>query len=420
MRFSRLLRSSQALFPFLIIVFLGAGLGLGYFFPKNIVVNALYVSGTYFPKLIVSLAAFLIFNLLAGAMAKLVLVHRERAGSMFGLIFGIYFVMGLVSLIYVAVWVPILTDIPVTHPGVELKGPMQWIIQIGNTLSEVLAKQPLLQALVAAMIIGYWSAATPSLRPIANGFIVIGDKILWLFKKLMWYYPVMIGCLVIAIPMKFGSKGMALYGETVMWVAIVTIVWSIVMIAMMKIFTQRSWKQISSYYAAVWPTGFGTGGSYDTLAVNIISAKQDLGLRPEIAEISIIFGTVLNKNCSTMSVLLVTCTVCALLDIPISLLEILLLIPPVLILGLESPGVPGGAGFFMSPIVGVLLGAPDLPIFVTTFVTIFSGLIPMLSTAGNTTDDGAVGALLQDCFSKQIGLETVEWPRKYQEMGREV
>jgi len=122
-------------------------------------------------------------------------------------------------------------------------------------------------------------------------FMKAGDAILVFFKALLWYYPIMIGCLAIGIPMKFGTKG-------------------------------------------------------------------NLGLRREVAEVSIVFGTVLNKNCTTMAVLLVTITVARLLNIPISLTEILMLIPPVLILGLESPGIPGGAGFFMSPIIGVLLAAP--------------------------------------------------------------
>ena len=53
---------------------------------------------------------------------------------------------------------------------------------------------------------------------------------------------------------------------------------------------------------------------------------------------------------------------------------------------------------FMSPVVASLLAAPDPGVFVTTFVTLYSGLIPMLATAGNTTDDGFVGAIVNDCF----------------------
>jgi len=107
---------------------------------------------------------------------------------------------------------------------------------------------------------------------------------------------------------------------------------------------------------------------------------------------------VMNKSCATMSVMLVTISVARLLNLPISMAEILALIPPVLILGLESPGIPGGAAFFMSPIVAVLLHVRDIDSFVATFVTMYSGLIPMFSTAGNTTNDGLVGALLSDRF----------------------
>jgi hypothetical protein len=37
---------------------------------------------------------------------------------------------------------------------------------------------------------------------------------------------------------------------------------------------------------------------------------------------------------------------------------------------------------------------------VSTFIAVYSGLIPMFSTAGNTTDDGVVGAILEDCFQQ--------------------
>ena len=74
-----------------------------------------------------------------------------------------------------------------------------------------------------------------------------------------------------------------------------------------------------------------------------------------------------------------------------------------LVLGLESPGIPGGAAFFMSPIVAVLLHARDVDTFVATFVTMYTGLIPMFSTAGNTTNNGLVGALLNDRFYHDLG-----------------
>ena len=53
----------------------------------------------------------------------------------------------------------------------------------------------------------------------------------------------------------------------------------------------------------------------------------------------------------------------------------------------------------MSPVIASLLTVPDHAMFVTTFVTLYSGLVPMLSTAGNTTDDGFIGAIVNDCFA---------------------
>jgi hypothetical protein len=50
--------------------------------------------------------------------------------------------------------------------------------------------------------------------------------------------------------------------------------------------------------------------------------------------------------------------------------------------------------------------ASDPALLVTTFIAVYSGLIPMFSTAGNTTDDGVVGAILEDCFQHVSELVT--------------
>jgi len=397
------MRHAKIPLPVRVVGFLIAGLSFGLVYPKSQVVHYLYLSGTYFPRTVVTFAAFFIFHLLAAAMAKLMLFHKEQAGKMFGLILGMYVTMGAVSLVWATAWLAVLSPLPFSLAGVAIPGPAQWAIQIGRTFARVLTEQPLLQALVGAMFVGWVTAKIAALNPIAYGFIAVGDAILWVFRKLLWYYPIMIGCLAIGIPMKFGTRGIALYGQGVLWDMIVICTWCVLMILFCRLVTRRTWKQIAAYYGTVWPTGFGTGGSYDTLAVNVISAETDLGLDRDIAEVSIVFGTVLNKNCATMSCLIVTIIVAKLLNVPISMTEIVMLVPPVMILGLESPGIPGGAGYFMSPIVAALLNVPDQAAWVTTFVACYSGLIPMFATAGNTTDDGVVGALLQDRFGHLVG-----------------
>jgi Na+/H+-dicarboxylate symporter len=384
--------------PIWVILFLVAGLAVGLLLPDNRTAQAIYTVGTYLPRAVVTFAALIIFAILSGATARLTLLHRQRAGQLFGLILLLYVALGLASLTYVTMWIPALTKLPLVAPGAAAPGLDEWLEEIAAALSTLLSDQPLVQTLVGAIAIGYVAAIVPRLHPVAHGLVAGGESILGVFKKLLWYYPLMVGCLAIGIPLKFGLKGMAVYGQTTLWVGLVTTSWSVILVLLVKIATRRSWKQIASYYAAVWTTGFGTGGSYETLAMNVVSAERDLGLSREVAELSIVFGTVMNKSCATISVMLVTISVARLLNVPISMLGILTLIPPVLILGLESPGIPGGAAFFMSPIVAVLLHVADINAFVTTFLTMYSGLIPMFSTAGNTTNDGLVGALLNDRF----------------------
>jgi len=384
--------------PVVIAACLTLGLGLGLAFPRNPIVLAIAQSGTWFPRTVVTLATAIVFILMSAALARTLLTH-VRGTRFLAILITLYLVMAAVSLIYVSAWIPLLTGLPFNREDIPLPGFVQWLRGVAGTFSGTLTEQPLLQVLVAATIAGATIGSIRLLRPAAHGVIVAGDWILRGFAKLLWYYPIMIGCLAIFIPSRFGVRGLEVYARTSINLAIVAIVWSAAMLLLVRVTTKRTWAQIWKYFATVYVTGFGTGGSYDTLPVNLISAERDLGLRPQVARASIVLGTVLNKNVATMGVMLVTVSTCGLLGLPITMTEIAVLIPPVMILGLESPGIPGGAGVFMSPVIASLLAVPDPATFVTTFVTFYSGLIPMLATAGNTTDDGFVGAIVNDRFA---------------------
>ncbi|SFD35723.1 Na+/H+-dicarboxylate symporter [Bacillus sp. OV194] len=385
-------------YPYWVFITLSLGFLSGLYLPENQFVHALAVSGTYFPKTIVTLATAIIFFLLAGATAKLIMVHKDKAGPLFGRILILYLSLALAALLFTIVFILLFIGLDSFDNGVKTPGFTTFILSIAGTFKTIITKQPLLQILVASVVVGWLAAVNKNLHSMATGIMKISDHILKVFKWLLWYYPIMIGCLAINIPMKFGSQGVAYYGKTVLWVLALSTAWTITMIVLTKVISKRSWKQILSYYTTVYATGFGTGGSYDTLAVNVISAERDLQLTPEIAETSVVFGTVLNKSTATMAVLIVTITTCQMMSIPLSFAEIVLLVLPLWILGLESPGVPGGAGFFMSPVIAMILHVPDPTLFITTFVTMYSGFIPMLATAVNTTDDGFIGAMLEDRF----------------------
>jgi Na+/H+-dicarboxylate symporter len=389
-------------FPYWVFITLATGFLLGTYLPNQPFVKVLAISGGYFPKTIVTFATAIIFFLLAGATSRLIMVHKETAGKLFGRIFLIYLVLGLVALVWACLFILFFSGLPLSKNGAEAAGFTTFTYSILRTFKTIITQQPLLQILAASVIIGWIAAVKPLFKPIAKAIMTISDYILKFFKWFLWYYPIMIGCLAINIPLKFGNNGLAYYGKTVLWVLFLASSWTLVMVILTKLISKRSWKQILSYYFTVFSTGFGTGGSYDTLAVNIISAEKDLNLKPEFAETSIIFGTVLNKSTSTMAILIVTVTTCAMMNIPLSFYEILLLVLPMWILGLESPGVPGGAGFFMSPVIAIILQVPDPALFITTFITMYSGLVPMITTAVNTTDDGLIGAMVEDRFVPKI------------------
>jgi Na+/H+-dicarboxylate symporter len=384
--------------PVKIVACLLAGLGLGFALPQNPIVLAIAQSGTWFPRTIVTLATAIVFILMAAALARTLQSHA-RGTRFLAIVVTLYVVMAAVSLLYVSAWIPLLTGLPLRSDDVPLPGLLSWLQGVARAFGGILTEQPLLQMLVAATLAGALVGSVRALRPAAYGLIAAADWILRAFAKLLWYYPIMIGCLAIFIPARFGLHGLQVYGRTSLNLAIVALVWSAGMLLLVRATTRRTWPQIWKYFATVYVTGFGTGGSYDTLPVNLISAERDLGLRPQVARASIVLGTVLNKNVATMAVLLVTVSTCALLDLKITMTEIAVLIPPVMILGLESPGIPGGAAVFMSPVIASLLAVPDPTLFVTTFVTLYTGVIPMLTTAGNTTDDGFVGAIVNDCFA---------------------
>src|SRR5713226_281226 len=197
--------------PIWVMVFLVGGLAVGMFFPENRMAIAIYTSGTYFPKAVVTFATLIIFAILSGATAKLVLFQRTRAGRLFGMILLAYVALGFASLVYVTIWIPILTNLPLTAPGVAMLGFGQWFQQVVQSFSTLFSDQPLIQVLISAVVIGYVSAMIPSFHSVARGLIMGGQYALWVFKTLLWYYPMMIGCLAIGIPLKFGLNGMNAY-----------------------------------------------------------------------------------------------------------------------------------------------------------------------------------------------------------------
>ena len=121
-----------------------------------------------------------------------------------------------------------------------------------------------------------------------------------------------IGCLAIAGARAVRSSGLNLYGRTSINLAVVTIVWWASVLALVLAVTKRTRPQLWTYFATVWVTGFGTGGSHDTLPVNLIRRARS---RPSSAGRAHLHRPRHRSSTRTARrwVLIVTVSTCALL-----------------------------------------------------------------------------------------------------------
>ena len=192
--------------PVTIAACLLMGLGLGLAFPQNQVVLAIAQSGTWFLRTVVTLATAIVFILMSAALARTLQSHA-RGTRFLAILVTLYVVMAAVSLVYVSAWIPVLTGLPFSRADVPLPGFLDWLHGVGRAFGGILTEQPLLQVLLAAAIAGALVGSVRVLRPVAHGLLAASDWILAGFAKLLWYYPIMIGCLAIFIPARFGCAG---------------------------------------------------------------------------------------------------------------------------------------------------------------------------------------------------------------------
>ena len=108
-----------------------------------------------------------------------------------------------------------------SDPGQPLPGLAGWFHGIATAFSTVLTEQPLMQVLLASFFIGTLTGLMRALHPIADALIRCSEWTLNGFSRLLWYYPIMIGCLAIFIPARFGLHGLQVYGRTSLNLAIV-------------------------------------------------------------------------------------------------------------------------------------------------------------------------------------------------------
>lgn len=145
----------------------------------------------------------------------------------------------------------------------------------------------------------------------------------------------------------------------------------------------------SVYWIKVYPMLWATSSEALGTPLNLHMIKKFCPTIPdEVRQFVVGTGSFLNINGTMINVFLMTGLVATILDIDISLLQLLLCIPIVFLIGYGVPGIPGELILFGGPVALSMGVSPELmPVFLGLYIGLQIGLPDSFRTAANSTDE---------------------------------
>lgn len=145
----------------------------------------------------------------------------------------------------------------------------------------------------------------------------------------------------------------------------------------------------SVYWIKVYPMLWATSSEALGTPLNLHLVKKFCPSIPdEVRHFVVGTGSFLNINGTIINVFLMTGLVASILNIDISLLQLLLSIPIVFLIGYGVPGIPGELILFGGPMAISMGVTPEMmPIFLGLFIGLQIGLPDSFRTAANSTDE---------------------------------
>lgn len=145
----------------------------------------------------------------------------------------------------------------------------------------------------------------------------------------------------------------------------------------------------SVYWIKVYPMLWATSSEALGTPLNLHMIKKFCPTIPdEVRQFVVGTGSFLNINGTMINVILMTGLVSTILNIDISLLQLMLCIPIVFLIGYGVPGIPGELILFGGPVALTIGVSPELmPIFLGLYIGLQIGLPDSFRTAANSTDE---------------------------------
>ena len=145
----------------------------------------------------------------------------------------------------------------------------------------------------------------------------------------------------------------------------------------------------SVYWIKVYPMLWATSSEALATPLNLNMVKKFCPTIPdEVRQFVIGTGSFLNINGTIVNVFIMTGLVAAILNVDISLIQLLLSIPIVFLIGYGVPGMPGELILFAGPMALSMGVSPELmPVYLSLYIGLQIGLPDSFRTGANSTDE---------------------------------
>ena len=162
-----------------------------------------------------------------------------------------------------------------------------------------------------------------------------------------------------------------------------------------------------NYWIKVYPLLWSTSSEALATPLNLyLTRKHAPWVHSDVRRFVIGVGSYMNINGTLLNVFILGAIVLLILQLNISVVELLFIVPVVFLISYGVPGIPGELVLFAGP-MATLLGIPEasLPTFLAVYLGLQIGLPDSFRTGNNSTDDYIGSVLMNAVYEKRYAGE---------------
>lgn len=163
------------------------------------------------------------------------------------------------------------------------------------------------------------------------------------------------------------------------------------------------------YWVKIYPLLWSTSSESISTPLNLYLTKKFAPwVNKFVRRFVIGIGSYMNINGTLICVFVLGGVVLKILGINVSLVELLLTIPVILLISYGVPGIPGELVMFAGPLATLLNLPPDVyPSFLAVYIGIQIGLPDSFRTGNNSTDDYLCSIIIDGIYKKKFANEKI-------------